>query len=156
MLPASQPRDDSHPKGLLLSFFPAEKFLNYLGTLPIFWCESISCSVVFSSCDTMDCSPPCSSVHGVLQARILEWIAISFSGVSFRPRDRIQVSRNAGRFFTVWATRGAFLCPLHSVYKLCYIEIYCRITNVCVFAEVCFLCGCIMLSHVCVLEDTGR
>ena len=107
-------------------------------------------------CDPMDCSPPCSSVHGVLQARILEWIAISFSRVSFRPRDQIQVSRNAGRFFTVWATRGAFLCLLHSVYKLCYIEIYWRITNVCVFTEVCFLCGCIMLSHVCVLEDTGR
>ena len=55
----------------------------------------------------MDCSPPGSSVHGILQARILEWVAISFSGGSSRPRDRTQVSCIAARFFTVWATREA-------------------------------------------------
>ena len=53
----------------------------------------------------MDCSPPGSSVHGILQARILEWVAIPFWGSS-QPRDRAWVSCIAGRFFTIWATRG--------------------------------------------------
>ena len=52
-------------------------------------------------CDLMDCSPPGSSVHAILQARILEWVVISFSRKSSRPRDRTQVFRIAGRFFTV-------------------------------------------------------
>ena len=50
-------------------------------------------------CDPEDCSPPGSSIHGILQARILEWVAISFSRGSSRPRDRTQVSRIAGRYF---------------------------------------------------------
>ena len=53
----------------------------------------------------MDCSPPGSSVHEIFQARILEWVAISFSRGSSQPRDRTQVSCTAGRFFTDWATR---------------------------------------------------
>ena len=55
-------------------------------------------------CDPMDCSLPVFSVHGFLQARILEWIAISSSRGSSWPRDRTQVSCIAGWFFTVWAT----------------------------------------------------
>ena len=47
----------------------------------------------------MDCSPPGSSVHGILQARILEWVAISFSRAFSRPKDRTQVSCIAGRCF---------------------------------------------------------
>ena len=47
-----------------------------------------------------DCSPPCSSVHGILQARTLEWVAISFSRRSSLPRDQTWVSGIAGRFFT--------------------------------------------------------
>ena len=47
------------------------------------------------------------SVHGILQARILEWGAILFSRGSSRPGDQIWVSCNAGGFFTVWATREA-------------------------------------------------
>ena len=43
-------------------------------------------------CNSMNCSPPGSSVHGIFQARILEWVAISFSRGSSRPRDRIWVS----------------------------------------------------------------
>ena len=58
-------------------------------------------------CDPTDCSPPGSSVHGILQARILEWIAISFSRGSSWCRDRTQVSRIAGRCFNLWATREA-------------------------------------------------
>ena len=55
----------------------------------------------------MGCSHPGSSVHGILQARILEWVAISFSRGSFQPRDWTQVSWIAGRFFDIWATREA-------------------------------------------------
>ena len=56
-------------------------------------------------CDPMDCSLPGSSIHGIFQARILEWVAISFSRRSSRPRDWTQVSHIVGRRFTVWATR---------------------------------------------------
>ena len=58
-------------------------------------------------CNLMDCSPPGSFVHGILQARILEWVAILFSWGSSRPRDQTWVSCIAGRFFTLWATREA-------------------------------------------------
>jgi len=56
-------------------------------------------------CDPMDCSLPGSSVHGIFQAIVLEWIAISFSKGSFQPRDRTRISRIVDRRFTVWATR---------------------------------------------------
>ena len=55
-------------------------------------------------CNPMGCSLPGSSVHGFLQARLLEWVAIPFSRASSRPRDRTQVSCMAGRFITIWAT----------------------------------------------------
>ena len=48
-----------------------------------------------------------SSIHGIFQARVLEWIAISFSRGSSRPRDQTRVSRIAGRRFTIWVTREA-------------------------------------------------
>ena len=51
-------------------------------------------------CDSMDCSPLGSSVHEIFQARILEWVAISFSRGSSQPRDRTRVYCTAGRFFT--------------------------------------------------------
>ena len=53
----------------------------------------------------MDCSLPGSSVHGIFQAIVLEWIAIPFFRGSSQPRDRTQVSRIIDRCFTVWATR---------------------------------------------------
>ena len=52
-------------------------------------------------CDPVDCSLPGSSIHGILQARILEWVAISFSRGSSQPRDRTQVSHIAGRRFNL-------------------------------------------------------
>ena len=55
--------------------------------------------------DPTDCSPPGSSVHGILQARILEWVTFPFFGGSSWPRDQTQVSCIAGRFFIIWATR---------------------------------------------------
>ena len=58
-------------------------------------------------CDPMDCSPQGSFVHGILQARILEWVDTPFSRESFRFRDQTWVSCIAVRFFTFWATREA-------------------------------------------------
>ena len=66
-------------------------------------------SVLSDSFDPMDCSPPGSSVHGILQAGILEWVAISFSRGSSRPRGRTWVSHIVGRCFTVRATSGPFI-----------------------------------------------
>ena len=60
-----------------------------------------SCSTL---CDPVDCSPLGSSIHGILQARVLEWVAISFW-----PRDRTQVSHIPGRCFNLWATRELML-----------------------------------------------
>ena len=56
-------------------------------------------------CNPMDCSPPGSSVYGIFQARIPEWVAISYSRVSFSPKDRTRVSYIAGRLFTIWAIK---------------------------------------------------
>ena len=56
-------------------------------------------------CDPMDCSLSGSSIHGIFQARILEWVAISFSRGSSQPRDQTWVSCIVGRCFTVWVTR---------------------------------------------------
>ena len=58
-------------------------------------------------CDPMDCSLPVSSIHGIFQVTVLEWVAISFFRESFWPRDWTQISRIAGRRFTIWAAREA-------------------------------------------------
>ena len=58
-----------------------------------------------SLCNPVDCSLPGTSVHGILQTRILEWVAISFSRGPSRPRDQPWVSCIASRFFTICATR---------------------------------------------------
>ena len=62
--------------------------------------------------------PPGSSVHDIGHARILEWVAISFSKASFQPRDWTQVSCIAGRFFTVWARGKLFGKDLIEVEKI--------------------------------------
>ena len=59
-------------------------------------------------CDPMDYSLPGSSLHGILQARVLEWGAISFFRESSQPRDWTRVSRIPGRRFNLWATREAY------------------------------------------------
>ena len=88
--------------------------------VPLFW--SCSCSIIplgftykrkkesegVSLCNPVDCSPPGFSVHGIFQARVPVWIAISFSGESSRPGNQTQVSGIAGRHFTLWDTREAF------------------------------------------------
>ena len=82
------------------------------------WCVKCTCmrATLLQSCPTlcrpMDCRPPCSSVHGILQARILEWVAMPSSRGSSQPRDRTHAScvSCAGRqFFTTgatWEARG--------------------------------------------------
>ena len=79
--------------------------------ISFFWTYEKVKMLVAQSCPTlcnpMDYSPPGSSVHGILQARILEWVAIPFSRGSSPPRDRTQClmfSTLAGRFFTTGAT----------------------------------------------------
>ena len=64
-----------------------------------------SCPTLF---DSMDCSLPGSSVHGTFQAIVLEWIAISFSSRSSRPRNWTWVFRIVDRRFTVWAIKSCF------------------------------------------------
>ena len=80
-------------------------------------------SRVWPLCCPMDCSPPGFSVHGILQARMLEWVAISYSRGSSQPRNRTWVSCTAGRFFIDWAIREAkwdwaksWLCLLLAVW----------------------------------------
>ena len=60
-------------------------------------------------CDPMDCSLPGSPLHGILQERVPDWFAISFSRGSFWPRDWTQVSCIACRVFTIWATRDSHM-----------------------------------------------
>ena len=62
-------------------------------------------------CNPKDCSLPVSSVHGNLQAKILEWVATSSSRRSSQHRDWTQVSCLAGRFFTIWGYQGSPTTP---------------------------------------------
>ena len=75
--------------------------------------STFSTVLVIQSCLTLsnpiDCSSPGSPVRGILQARKLERVAISFFRGSSQPRNQTQVSCIAGRFFTIWATRDPYL-----------------------------------------------
>ena len=89
------------------------------------WNESESVSLTqpcLTLCNPSDSSPAGFSVHGILQARILEWVAIPFSRGSSHPRDQTQVSCIVSRFFTSWAIREALwdvgLCQNLSFFKL--------------------------------------
>jgi len=77
--------------------------------------------------DPMDCSPSGSTVHGIVQARILEWIAISFSRESFQPRDQLVPPALAGRFFFFFFTtepRGKPRVKFRSHQYVCSIRNY--------------------------------
>ena len=78
----------------ILDYFTLKYMLfdinDYRGVSPIYYTCVCVCLVSLLSqilCDPMDCSPPGSSVNGILQARILQWVGISFSRGSSRPRD---------------------------------------------------------------------
>ena len=75
--------------------------INILGIFSKETVSVLSLLVVSNSFDTMDCSPSGSSVHGIFQARILEWVAIPFSWGSSQLRDQTWISHIAGRFFTI-------------------------------------------------------
>ena len=93
--------------GPLLSWVPARGVAGSL-LLPSYPTPCESGSVVSDSATpSMDCSLPGSSIHGILQARILEWVAFPFSRGSSQPRDPTQISHIEGRLFTRWATREA-------------------------------------------------
>ena len=77
-------------------------YVSFLSSLKVKGLVAQLCSTL---CSPMDCSLTGSSVHGIFQARILEWVAMSFSRGSSWPRDRIRISNIAGRLFTTWATR---------------------------------------------------
>ena len=91
----------------------ASRFSLYLKhNLLFFWSmksESVSRSVVSSYLRPHGHNPPGSSVHGILQPRILECIAIPFSRVSSWPKNQTHVSCIAGRFFIILSTREALL-----------------------------------------------
>ena len=95
---------------LVLSFILWTYFWNLTLCLCVCVCVWVCVLIAqsyLSLCDPMDCNSPGSSVHGILQGRILEWVAKPFSRVSSQPRDRTHVFCIIGRFFTVWATREA-------------------------------------------------
>ena len=109
-LPCPPPGDLPHPgtePQSLTSPALAGRFFITLATWEahpwVKWSEvAQSCPTL---CHPLDCSLPGSSVHGILQARVLEWGAISFSRGSSRPSDWTQVSRIVDRRFTIWSTR---------------------------------------------------
>ena len=107
---------------LLCRSFSVWYSLTHLVLLPVlgmdlFESESEVAQWCLTLCNSMECSPPGFSVRGVFQARILEWVAISFSRGSSPTRDQTQVSCTAGRCFTLWATRKVLCC-------LCLVWIY--------------------------------
>ena len=80
----------------------------YICTHESVWkCQSLQ--LCLTLWDPLDYSPPGSSVHGILQARILEWVAMPFSRGSSWPRDQTQVSCIAGRFLIIGTTREAHI-----------------------------------------------
>ena len=109
------------PESITKIHGPRNPFLWGLAVSSLFLCKSVSISpegqdsfyihlekakmLVAQSrlilSDPLDCSPLGCSVHKILQARILEWVAILFSRGPSQPRDQTHVSRIAGRFFTV-------------------------------------------------------
>ena len=101
LLQGNLPRPTIEPASLMASALACGLF-----TTSTTWRSEVkwsqSCPTL---CDPVDCSLPDSSVHGILQAKILEWVAISFSRGSSQPRDWTWVSCIAGRRFTLWATR---------------------------------------------------
>ena len=124
---------------VLQGIFPTQGLNPHL--LPLLHCRCIlyllshlrspMCVLVSQSCPTLCDSMDCSLVvHAILQARTLEWVAISFSRGSSQPTDWTQVSHIAGRFFTIWARREILLGDF-----------------VCVCVCVCVCVSCSVVSH---------
>ena len=88
-------------------------------------CAVLSHSIVSDSLRPMDCSMPGASVHGIIQARILEWVAMPFFRRSSQPRDWTQVSCIVGGFFTVWATKEARLAAKYLLFNISFMKYNC-------------------------------
>ena len=102
---------------VLISYLYVDGFLSFLHIYLYWWvfpfiiflfCLCLVTSLCLTLCNPMDCSVLGSSSHGILQARILERVAIPFSRGSPHPRDHPQASRIAGRFSVVWAMKEDF------------------------------------------------
>ena len=91
-------------------FKPFKSYTSYAFThlylIMYVWAHAQLCLTV---CNTKDCSPPDSSVHDIAWARILEWVAISFSRGSSQPRDRTHVSCICRQMLYHWATREVLI-----------------------------------------------
>ena len=103
--------------------------------------ESLVAQSCPTLCDPVDYSLPGSSIYGILQARILEWIAVPLSRASSWPRDWTQVSCIAGRFFTIWAT-GKILTNLDSILKSRDITLLTKVHLVKTMVFPVVMCGC--------------
>ena len=88
--------------------------------LPVLLCCSVLAQPCLTPWNPLDCSPPDSSVHGIILARILVWVAILFFRGSSWPKDRTWVSCIAGRFFTTWATRETHLCFWYWIFPVSF------------------------------------
>ena len=139
-----------------------------------------ACSVMSDSCDPMDCSPPGSSVHEIILARIVDWVAISFSRESSWLRDQNQVSCLAARLFTtvphgkpsisftcreIWTmlrSGGLYIISQHPSSNWSPIHWYSDIWQIisCAYdLEVCssiIYCRCSFLLYLCSLDYFNR
>ena len=112
------------------------------GPVRSYWKTEVA-QACLTLCNPMDHSIPVSSVHGIFQARVLEWVAISFSRGSYWPRDRTRVSHIAGRRFTIWATREATRSQGHiNKYSYCL--------------KTAIIPGSVIVSDLLFSEEDGR
>ena len=105
-------------------------------------------------CNLMDCSPLGPSVHAILQARMLEWVAIPFSMGSSRSRDWTQGTWDsciAGGFFTFWATREAQSKRIYCVAQGTLISICDKQYGKVIWKRI-YVCVSITKSHCCTSE----
>ena len=91
-------------------------------SIDVFYVKSLVTQSCPTLCNPMDCRLPGSSIHGIFLARVLEWVAISFSRGSSQTRDWTGVSHIVGRRFTVWATREVITSPwlMHTSFRECW------------------------------------
>ena len=97
------------------------------------WCGGLVAKLCLALCSPVKNSLPASSVHGIFQGKLLEWVAISFSRGSSPPRDRTWVSCIAGRFFTNEATREACLVYSRHLKNVCWLNAW--LPSQCSFAQ---------------------
>ena len=117
------------PENRWYQMHPGNHFIRYINVQSLYSGKVKVAQLCPALCDPMD-----SIVHGILQARILEWVAFLFSRGYSQPRDRTEVSCIAGGFFTSWATREAreskLISCIHFVILQC-LPLSSTVGNVC-------------------------